>query len=109
VTFSNGAAAVAERLLTRAGLRGRFAACLSVEEAGAWKPARVAYRYAATACGAEPARMLMVAVHPWDIDGAARAGLRTAWIDRDGRPYPAHFTPPDVRATGIDDLAARLG
>jgi len=32
-------------------------------------------------------QMLLVTVHPWDIHGAARAGLSTAWINRaGGRP-----------------------
>lgn len=109
VTLSNGAATVAERLLAGAGLRDRFADCLSVDDAGAWKPAAAAYHHAASRSGVAPGDMLLVAVHPWDIDGAARAGLRTAWIDRAGRPYPSHLTAPVLRATGIDDLARRLG
>lgn len=108
VTLSNGAAAVAEGLLTRAGVRGGVEACLSVDDAGAWKPAAAAYRYAAGACGVATGDLLMVAVHPWDIDGAARAGLRTAFIRRDGAPYPEHLTPPALVARGLDDLARRL-
>jgi 2-haloacid dehalogenase len=108
VTLSNGAAEVAERLLAGAGLRERFAACLSVDDAGAWKPDPRAYAYAARTCGVEPARMLMVAVHPWDIDGAAGAGLRTAWISRDRGPYPAHFRAPDVTVAGLDGLPGTL-
>jgi 2-haloacid dehalogenase len=52
--------------------------------------------------------MLLVAVHPWDIDGAARAGLSTAWIDRSGAPYPESFTSPTLRAGSLTDLAAQL-
>ena len=55
VTLTNGAAAVAERLLTSAGLRDRFERLLSVEDAEAWKPAAAPYRYAASECGVEPA------------------------------------------------------
>jgi 2-haloacid dehalogenase len=108
VTLGNGAAAVAERLLSAGGVRGEFERLLSVEDAGGWKPARGAYDHAAASCGTAPADMLLVAAHPWDIDGAARAGLRTAWINRSGGRYPDHFTPPDRTATGIDDLAASL-
>jgi 2-haloacid dehalogenase len=79
-----------------------------VEDAGAWKPARTAYEYGARTCNTEPADMMLVAVHPWDVDGAARAGLATAWIDRAGAPYPGCFTPPSLAATDITDLAARL-
>lgn len=108
VTLSNGAAAVADTLLSRAGVRERVAACLSVEEAGAWKPARAAYLYAARTCGVAPAAMLMVAVHPWDLDGAARAGLRTAFLRRGGAAYPGHLTAPDLVADGLDELATVL-
>lgn len=51
---------------------------------------------------------MLVAVHPWDVDGAARAGLRSCWIDRTGAPYPLRFRRPDLVADGLDDLARRL-
>lgn len=110
VTLSNGAATVAEGLLERGGVADRVEACLSVDDAGAWKPAAAAYRHAASVCGVLPAAMLMVAVHPWDIDGAARAGLRTAFVRRPGAPpYPEHLTAPGLTATDLDHLAALLG
>lgn len=108
VTLSNGAASVADGLLGRAGLRDRFGALLSVEDAGAWKPAARAYAYALGRCAAEAEDAVLVAVHPWDIDGAARAGLGTAWINRTGSPYPGHFRAPDHTAASLVDLAAAL-
>ncbi|HXV92681.1 MAG TPA: HAD-IA family hydrolase, partial [Pseudonocardia sp.] len=108
VTLSNGSAQVAEQLLTRAGIRDEFERLLSVEEAGVWKPARAAYLHAAGACAVEPDEMLLVAVHPWDVDGAAHAGLRTAWLDRSGAPYPSYFTPPDLTVASLPELATRL-
>ena len=107
-TLSNGSAGVAERLLAAAGLRSEFEAVLSVEDAGAWKPAAAAYAHALRVCGSDPQDVLLVAVHPWDLDGAARAGLRTAWIDRTGAPYPGSFTPPTWRASGVGDLRDQL-
>jgi len=108
VTLSNGATGVAEGLLDRAGVRDAFESLLSVEDAGIWKPAAASYEYAARHCGVAPDRMMLVAVHPWDIDGAARAGMQTAWVSRDGGRYPGYFRAPDRTATGIDDLAAQL-
>ncbi|HST67439.1 MAG TPA: haloacid dehalogenase type II [Mycobacteriales bacterium] len=104
-TLSNGAAAVAEGLLTRAGIRDQFGWVLSVEDAGSWKPARAAYLHAARATATAPPELTLVAVHPWDIDGAARAGLRTAYLDRDGSGYPAHLTPPDRTVRTVAELA----
>jgi 2-haloacid dehalogenase len=108
VTFSNGSAQVAESLLTRAGLRSEFDAILTVEDAPAWKPVQAAYDYAATACGVAPADLLLVAVHPWDIHGAARAGLHTAWLNRTGGAYPSYFEAPNHTITALCDLASQL-
>lgn len=106
--LSNAATETTAKLLARAGLTGPFEHVLSVEDAGAWKPAPAAYEYAARVCAVTPSEMLLVSVHPWDIDGAARAGLRTAWVDRTGSHYPTVFTAPEMRVTGIEDLATRL-
>lgn len=106
VTLSNGAAKVAENLLDSAGLGDQFAHVLSVEDAGAWKPDRRAYEYAARVCGTVPAQMMMVAAHPWDIDGAARAGMSTAWINRIGAAYPSFFTPPTKTVAALPHLAS---
>lgn len=103
-TLSNGGAAVAERLLSEAGLRDRFERVLTVEDAGIWKPAAGAYRYAAAELGVAPADLLMVAVHPWDLHGAAAAGLSTAWVNRDGRTWPATFRPPDHEVRTVGEL-----
>jgi 2-haloacid dehalogenase len=105
VTLSNGATSVADRLLTSAGIRDRFERLLSVEDAGAWKPSRLAYAYAATECGVDPADMVLVASHPWDVDGARRAGLQSAWVNRSEAPYPGTFLSPTYTVTSLDDLA----
>jgi 2-haloacid dehalogenase len=108
VTLSNGSAQVAGRLLDDAGIREGFEALLTVEDGPAWKPVRAAYTHAATTCGVEPRQMLLVAVHPWDIHGAAGAGIRTAWINRAGGPYPDYFTPPEITIRSLRDLAPLL-
>ena len=83
---------------------------LSVEDGpgGAWKPAASAYRYAAQECGTDPAEMLMVACHPWDLQGAAAAGLATAWVNRSGTSWPHAFTPPTYVVSGFEELAETL-
>jgi 2-haloacid dehalogenase len=108
VTLTNGATSVADTLLTGAGVRDQLESLLSVEDADAWKPSALPYRWAAERCGVGLGDMMLVAVHPWDIDGAARAGARTAWIDRRGTPYPPYFTAPELRATSLLHLADLL-
>lgn len=109
VTLSNGSTEVAERLFAAAGIRDRFERLLSADDAGAWKPAAGAYAYAARACSAAATDMLLAAVHPWDIDGAKRAGLRTAWINRQQQPYPSYFLAPDYSVTELPELAGVVG
>jgi 2-haloacid dehalogenase len=108
MTLSNGSAGIAMKLLTDAGIRDEFQSILSVEDAAAWKPARAAYEYAAAAGGVDPADMVLVAVHPWDIHGAARAGLRTAWLNRVGGSYPDYFQSPDFTVTALTGLPGAL-
>jgi 2-haloacid dehalogenase len=107
-TLSNGGAHVAEALLGRAGIRGEFERVLSVEDAGVWKPAPGSYHYAARELGVEPSGVVLVAVHPWDVDGAGRAGCATAFLDRDGAPYPGHARPPDHTVAAVGELAGVL-
>ena len=109
VTLSNAAVSVAERLFGRAGLAGHFDRHLSTEDAGIWKPAPTAYAYAAGRCRSRPAEMMLVAVHPWDINGAHLAGLRTAWINRTGATYPSYFNAPTLEARSLTHLAQLLG
>ena len=108
VTLSNGSTSVAEALFDRAGIRGHFEALLSVEDAPLWKPAAAAYAYALERCEVEPSEAMLVAVHPWDIDGAARAGLTTAWVNRGGGHYPDHFQAPDLTVGSLTALADEL-
>jgi 2-haloacid dehalogenase len=109
VTLSNGATTVAEGLLARAGLRDEFERVLSVEQAGVWKPAPGSYAYAARECGVEPSQVLLVAVHPWDVDGALRAGLGGCWLNRSGAPYPSHCRTPTHTVAALPELAGRFG
>jgi 2-haloacid dehalogenase len=98
VTLTNGATAISDRMLDRAGVLSLLEHRLSVEVPQRWKPHPDAYRYAAGVCGVEPAAMALAAVHPWDVDGARRAGLTGIWVARRKPPYPTAFLPPDLQA-----------
>jgi 2-haloacid dehalogenase len=109
VTLSNGSATIAQRLLNDASVAGRFEHMLSVEDAPAWKPDPRAYAHALDVCRVPAARAMLVAVHPWDTDGARRAGLSAAWINRGSGGYPTYFLSPNVEAHSLLDLATALG
>ena len=108
VTLSNGSASVADSLLQLAGIRDLVGQVLSVETAGVWKPAPAAYQVALDATGVEPQQAAMVAVHPWDLHGAAAAGMRTIWVNRRASSYPDFFTAPDLTVSSFEQLAVAL-
>jgi 2-haloacid dehalogenase len=107
-TLTNGSTGVAEKLFTDAGIRDQFEVLLSVEDAPAWKPAPASYDYASGVLGVPAGQLLLVAVHPWDIHGAARAGLHTAWLNRTGGKYPTYFSKPDYAVASLEDLPGAL-
>ncbi len=53
--------------------------------------------------------MVLVATHPWDVDGAARAGMLSAWVNRSRGPFPGVFTDPTYVVEGVDALADLWG
>ena len=53
-------------------------------------------------------QVMLVAVHPWDCNGAKAAGLRAAYINRSQQPCPAYMQAPDLEATSLIDLAAQM-
>ncbi|TMR10478.1 haloacid dehalogenase type II [Nonomuraea turkmeniaca] len=104
-TMTNGAAAMTEQILAREGLLDLVEARLDVSGPRVWKPGRAAYDYAVDRAGVRPDQAALVAVHPWDIDGAQRAGLIGAWLDRRGGPYPSVMSAPRVSAPDLSALA----
>lgn len=107
-TLSNGATTVAEKMFDDADIRSSFNDVLTVEGQTPWKPHVAAYLGALDRTGTDEGDAWLVAVHPWDIDGAAAAGLSTVWIDRAGADYPSHFRAPTITISDLGELAGRL-
>ncbi|WP_235453642.1 haloacid dehalogenase type II [Streptomyces olivochromogenes] len=108
LTLTNGSADTTRAVLDRAGLTDCFEALLDVSAAGAWKPAPAAYAHALRTADVPAGEAMLVSVHPWDVNGAARACLATAWLRRTAGPYPSVMCPADVTADDLPDLARRL-
>jgi 2-haloacid dehalogenase len=109
VTLTNGSAAMSEQMFADAGLLPLLEHRLDVTTPGRWKPHRAAYEYAAEVCDVPVERMALVAVHPWDIDGAKRAGLQGWYLDRRHTPYPKVFLAPDLTAASVEELSVQVG
>jgi len=108
VTLTNGSVALSEPMLARAGVLEVFEHRLSVQDAGRWKPDPAAYAHALQVCAVPAEKAALVAVHPWDVHGAQRAGLRGVWVNRAGGGYPSYLPTPDVTVASMTDLPTAL-
>jgi 2-haloacid dehalogenase len=108
IALTNGSTEMSAGAFSRAGVLDMFEQRLSVSTPARWKPAREAYLFAAASVRVPPERMALVATHPWDVDGAARAGLAGAWLNRAGAGYPPVFTPPQFTGATLTELAGAL-
>jgi 2-haloacid dehalogenase len=107
-TLTNGSASTARGLLERAGLEELVEANVAVSDIGRWKPAPEPYRHACRTLGVAEGDAVLIAAHPWDVHGAKHAGLRGAWLNRRGAPYPGMFTAPDLTAGDLPALVDLL-
>lgn len=112
-TLSNADVATVINMSKRAGLP--WDAIFAAQMVGAFKPDPAVYRMAATYLGLDPAEIMMVACHKYDIRAADSLGFRTAFVAR-----PLEFGPGggadvtyedefDVNAADFLDLAEQLG
>lgn len=73
---------------------------LSTRPSRAFKPDPRAYAVAIDALELEPAEIMKVAAHVWDLRGAARLGLQTCYVRRPGEDPP----PEGEFDLVVDDL-----
>jgi 2-haloacid dehalogenase len=112
-TLSNADVSAVVNISKRAGLP--WDAIFAAEMAGVFKPDPAIYHLAATYLGLDPAEIMMVASHKYDIRAAGRVGFATAFVARplefgpDGEADVAFSDEFDVNASDFLDLAAQLG
>jgi 2-haloacid dehalogenase len=106
--LSNGSPAMVRECLENSGLLDLFPSWMSVDPVGAFKPHPAVYRFAADAAGRPIGETRIVSSNPFDIVGAAAAGMRTAWINRSGVPFDTIGTSPEVTVGSLAELAAAL-
>ena len=112
-TLSNADVSAVVNISKRAGLP--WDAVFAAEMAGVFKPDPAIYRMAATYLGLEPAEIMMVASHKYDIRAAGSLGFRTAFVARpmefgvDGDADVAYSAEFDINASDFLDLAEQLG
>jgi len=92
--------------LRRIGVAHHFAFQLGAREHGAAKPEPSIFLAACERLECEPGQVLHVGDHAeMDVAGAARAGLRSCWINREARDWSHEQIVPDLQFTTLDALA----
>ena len=100
VAVTNGNAS-----LQRIGIRHLFHDVVTAADAGAAKPALEIFEMAVDRAGVAAAEILHVGDHPeTDVYGARRAGLSTAWVNRNGQEWPGHLDSPDATVACMGEL-----
>ncbi|MCF8481362.1 MAG: haloacid dehalogenase type II [Rhodospirillum sp.] len=105
VALANSAAAGIAAQFEFADLTRYFDRRISTEEVGAFKPDPRTYAHGLKATGKRPDEVLMVAAHAWDLAGAKKAGLQTAFIARPGQALYPNTQRPDHVVDNLMELA----
>jgi len=101
--LTNSAGPAGQSALEAAGLCQLVDLVVGSDEVEAFKPDPRVYANGAARAGVEPAGVVLVAAHWWDVMGAKRAGMRTGWVARRERLLLSSVPEPDFAG---DDLAA---
>ena len=102
VALSNGNQWLLDKLCDE-NIAAPFRDKISVERYGRFKPHPSIYRGASAVLDREPAELMMVAAHSFDIHGARACGYRGAFVNRYQLPYEPTAAGPEW--TGPDFLA----
>ena len=108
-TLTNSPAAGVQAQTRHAGIDGFFDRQLTVETVGRFKPDRAVYEWAAQEMGVAPAECMLVAAHGWDVAGAQWAGMRSAFIAREGQQKFPLAEPPEIDVPDLVALADTFG
>ena len=93
--------------LVRNGLH--FDTVVTSERAEAIKPNPAIFQYLARQLGVPIANILYVGDNPVpDVLGPVRAGMKCAWVNRNGMRKPRNVPHPDVRVRSLQELVGLL-
>ncbi len=106
--LTNGARKSALAQLEHAGIADQFEAIFSTDDVERFKPAPEPYHHVAKQLNAKPGKLLLTAAHAWDVAGAHRAGLSTAFVARPRQVLNPLAAKPDYHVKDLGELATKL-
>jgi len=108
IAVSNSSLAMIKEQLTNAGIMDLFDSYYSVDAVKKYKPFKDVYQWAAKQEKLRTQDIVMVATHDWDLFGANKAGLSTAYIKRKEVIYHPYYVQADFKALNLPDLIQQV-
>jgi len=108
IAVSNSSLVMIQEQLANAGILDLFDAYYSVDLVNKYKPFKDIYLYAAREENIVPAEVVMVATHDWDLFGAKKAGLKTAYIERKKTIFNPYYLQPDISKKNLVELVQEI-
>ncbi|NJY61690.1 haloacid dehalogenase type II [Salinimicrobium sp. CDJ15-81-2] len=108
VALTNGGKDTVNKQLKTAKLEGYFDAIYSVEAVGKFKPHPETYHHVLKKENSKPDDSMLIAAHAWDITGAQRAGLQTAFIHRPGKFLYPLAQEPEITGKDLKEIIPYL-
>lgn len=108
IAVSNSSLEMIEEQLTNAGIIDLFDTYYSVDSVKKYKPFNDIYEYVIDKEKASIDNVVMVASHDWDLFGAKKVGLTTAYIKRKKEIFNPYYLKPDIYETNLVDLAEKI-
>ena len=108
VAISNSSLEMIKEQLTNAGIIDLFDSYYSVDAVKKYKPFQDIYLYTANKEALPVQDVIMVATHDWDLFGAKKAGLATAFIQRKSDIYNPFYFNADYKGSDLKELLMRI-
>lgn len=105
VALTNGSEDSTRSLLNRAGVLQHFASIYSCDTIQKTKPHPDVYALPKQNVEGD---VWLVAAHAWDIAGACRSGLKTAYITQEEKDYLPVYPQPEVVADNLVEAANKI-
>ncbi|MBZ9777383.1 HAD-IA family hydrolase [Psychroflexus sp. CAK8W] len=108
VALTNGGKETLEKQMNSSGLNIYFDAAYSVESVKKFKPHPETYQHVLREENCLPKNAMLIAAHAWDIMGAKKIGMQTAFLQRQGKYLYPNAEKPTLTIKSLIELHLKL-
>ena len=108
IAISNSSLVMIEEQLKNANIIDLFDSYYSVDNVKKYKPFKNIYLSTAKHEGLNTQDIVMVATHDWDLFGAKKAGLSTAYVKRKEQIFHPYYLQADYSASSLPELIEQI-